>query len=113
MDVEEDDTHQEHESEQLIDLHQEREVEAMVGIEEDDEEDVVEEQDPVDGKPAKMWPDMDTALLDRCQKKVEALRETYEDVVNMYDTAMASEYADDIFEYMADLEVGDPRFSSA
>ncbi|KAF8348829.1 cyclin [Amanita rubescens] len=101
MDVEDDNTH---ESEQLIDLHQEREVEAMVGIEEDDEEEDVEEQDPVDGKSAKVWPDMDTALLDKCQKKVEALRETYEDVINMYDTAMASEYADDIFEYMANLE---------
>lgn len=113
MDVEEDDTPSEHESEQLIDLHQEREVEAMIGIEEDDEEDDVAEQDPVDGKPAKMWPDMDTALLDKCQKRVEALRETYEDVINMYDMAMASEYADDIFEYMGDLEVGYPRFSSA
>ncbi|KAF8738096.1 hypothetical protein AX14_011860 [Amanita brunnescens Koide BX004] len=104
MDVEEDSTQQEHESEQLIDLHQEREVEAMVGIEEEDAEPDAAEQDLVDGKPAKMWPDMDTALLDRCQKRVEALRETYEDVVNMYDTAMVSEYSDDIFEYMADLE---------
>lgn len=105
MDVEEENKHQEHECEQLIDL---REVETMVGIEEDDAEQDVAEQDLVDGKPAKMWPDMDTPLVDRCQKRVEALRETYEDVVNMYDTAMVSEYSEDIFEYMADLEVGDP-----
>lgn len=105
MDVEEENKHQEHECEQLIDL---REVETMVGIEEDDAEQDVAEQDLVDGKPAKMWPDMDTPLVDRCQKRIEALRETYEDVVNMYDTAMVSEYSEDIFEYMADLEVGDP-----
>ena len=34
-----------------------------------------------------------------------AIRETFEDEVDPYDTTMVSEYADEIFEYMADLEV--------
>ncbi|KAK2460884.1 hypothetical protein APHAL10511_007354 [Amanita phalloides] len=103
MDIEEDPAHEEHEPEQLIELvRQEAEVEAMIDVPEDEEED--ESEDLVDGKHPRMWPDMDTALLDRCQRRVEAVRETYEDVVNMYDTSMVSEYSDDIFEYMAKLE---------
>lgn len=105
MDVEEDIKHDEQHPEHVDKLASKgREIEAMIGVEDDDddEEDVVELAHTEDK--LKMWPNMDTEKHDRCQREVQAVRESYEDVVNMYDTTLVSEYSDEIFEYMEDLE---------
>ncbi|KAF8625557.1 hypothetical protein AX15_005322 [Amanita polypyramis BW_CC] len=105
MDVEEDITHQEQQVEELLKhIRRETEVEAMAGVEENEEEQDGAVPSLTDSKSSKMWPDMDTSMLDRCQRKVEAVREVYEDVVNLYDTSMVSEYSDEIFKYMGELE---------
>ncbi|PFH53068.1 hypothetical protein AMATHDRAFT_138498, partial [Amanita thiersii Skay4041] len=90
---------------------QEREVETMVDVEEAEVEQAV--QPPLENKAPKIWPQMDTQLLDRCQKEVQAVREHFTDDVNVYDTTMVSEYADDIFQYMSELEekvMADPNY---
>lgn len=109
MDVEDVIKHVEQQIEDVNNLRQEREVEAMVGVEVSDDEQVAEQQSPEEDKSSRMWPDVDTEKLDRCQKEVEAIRESYDDVVNMYDTTLVSEYSDDIFDYMEELEVCRPH----
>lgn len=87
-------------------LNNEEEVEAMVGVEDSEEEEEVEQvAQPIESKPARVWPNVSTDRAHRYQKEVQAIRESFEDEVDMYDTTMVSEYAEEIFEYMCDLEV--------
>jgi hypothetical protein len=70
-----------------------------------------EDADDVDDEEAAMVDDEDDwlALSEEQQIEVENtlthVRETFDDEVDMYDTTMVAEYADDIFFYMSDLEV--------
>lgn len=70
-----------------------------------------EDADDVDDEEAIMVDDEDDwlALTEEQQIEVENtlthVRETFDDEVDMYDTTMVAEYADDIFFYMSDLEV--------
>ncbi|KXN91726.1 G2/mitotic-specific cyclin cdc13, partial [Leucoagaricus sp. SymC.cos] len=81
----------------------EREVENMVGVEQSDEE--AEAQDPAqEPKPPRIWPEIGTERALRYSKELRAIRETFHDEVDMFDTTMVSEYAEEIFEYMCDLE---------
>jgi len=85
----------------------EREVEVMVGVNDEvDEEENDLEVPQVEAKPLRIWPDVATEQALRYQKEVQAIRERFEDEIDMYDTTMVSEYAEEIFEYMCDLEVG-------
>jgi hypothetical protein len=86
----------------------EQEVEAMVGVENSEEEDIEEEAEIRPAKMQRTWPEISTDRRVRCEKEVQAIREVFEDEVDMYDTTMVSEYAEDIFEYMCDLEVRSP-----
>ncbi|KAF7330516.1 Cyclin N-terminal domain-containing protein [Mycena venus] len=75
----------------------------------DSEEDQLEELElPEDtekvAKRPRVWPDVSTERRLQYQKEVQAIRETFQDDVDIYDTNMVSEYAEDIFEYMNDLE---------
>lgn len=82
----------------------EQEVEAMVGVEDSDSE--VEETAKVDvPKPARVWPEVSTEHAARYRKEIDAIRESFEDEADVYDTTMVSEYAEEIFEYMEELEV--------
>ncbi|KAI5454581.1 B-type cyclin [Naganishia albida] len=69
-----------------------------------------EDADDVDDEEAIMVDDEDDwlALTEEQQIEVENtlthVRETFDDEVDMYDTTMVAEYADDIFFYMSDLE---------
>ncbi|KAF8807019.1 hypothetical protein BYT27DRAFT_7100835 [Phlegmacium glaucopus] len=55
-------------------------------------------------KPPRIWPEFATERALRYRDEVQAIRESYHDVIDMYDTTMVSEYAEEIFEYMGDLE---------
>lgn len=98
--------------EQLIN---EREVEAMIGMDEsevelehdDDDDDEVTAPPPSSSvmKPARVWPDVDTERAQRQRREVDTIREVFEDEVDMYDTTMVSEYSEEIFAYMSQLEV--------
>lgn len=94
----------------ILVVHQE--VEAMIGVEDtSSEEEEVEETAKVAVAAApRVWPDVSTDKAIRYRKEVNAIREVFEDEVDMYDTTMVSEYAEEIFDYMCDLEVLSPRF---
>lgn len=97
------------EEDQLVN---EQEVEAMVGTDESDTEEGQDEiaipPSTVEPKTRRVWPQVDTERAERYRKEIQVIREVFEDEVDMYDTAMVSEYSDEIFEYMNQLEV---RFS--
>jgi len=90
----------------------EQEVEAMVGLDESEvEEEAEEEKEEViepatEPKPPRIWPEVSTDRAERYRHEVDAVREVFEDEIDVYDTTMVSEYAEDIFDYMGDLEVG-------
>ena len=86
--------------------------EAIVVKEQEEESMLMEESEPEDQmepttatKPPRVWPEFATEPTHRFRDEVQAIRESYHDVVDMYDTTMVSEYAEEIFEYMGDLEV--------
>lgn len=101
MDIEDDPAD---EPEDEVEIANEREVENMVGVEQSDDDE--EAQEPTeDSKPLRIWPEIGTERAARYAKKLHAIRETFHDEVDMFDTTMVSEYAEEIFEYMSDLEV--------
>ena len=86
--------------------------EAIVVKEQEEEPMLMEESEPEDQmepstakKPPRIWPEFATEPALRYRDEVQAIRESYRDEIDMYDTTMVSEYADEIFEYMGDLEV--------
>jgi molecular chaperone GrpE (heat shock protein) len=84
----------------------ESEVEAMVDANDRDEEAVEDElvETPA-AKRQRVWPEVSTSRAQRYQREVQEVREHFEEEVDMYDTTMVSEYADEIFQYMEELEV--------
>ena len=90
--------------EEAIDVQEQRE-EPML-MEENEPEDEMEPSTAT--KPPRIWPEFATERAHKYRDEVQAIRDNYQDVVDMYDTTMVSEYAEEIFEYMGDLEV---RFS--
>ncbi|KIM84917.1 hypothetical protein PILCRDRAFT_375524 [Piloderma croceum F 1598] len=85
----------------------EQEVEAMVGLDESEVEEEAEEEvaEPAtEPKPPRIWPEVSTDRAERYRREVDAVREVFEDEIDVYDTTMVSEYAEDIFDYMGDLE---------
>ena len=84
-----------------------KEVEELVQVldSEDDEQEEVEEPEASESHPPRVWPELGTVRRQRYQAEVEKIRETFEDEVDPEDTTMVSEYAEEIFEYMQELEV--------
>ncbi|KAJ7170609.1 cyclin [Mycena crocata] len=85
----------------------EEEVEGMAVVddsEEDQLEDDGEEETATAAKPPRVWPEVSTERAHQYQREVQAIREAFQDDVDLYDTTMVSEYAEDIFEYMSQLE---------
>jgi len=106
MEVEEPEEFDEPEAEASL-LVGEQEVEAMVGLEsEADEETEETAKVATASKPPRIWPEVSTDRAARYRREVDAMREVFEDEVDVYDTTMVSEYAEDIFDYMGELEVG-------
>lgn len=103
MDIEDDPSD---EPEDEVEVANEREVENMIGVEQSDDDEGTEEP-AQESKPPRVWPEIGTERALRYAKEIQAIRETFHDEVDMYDTTMVSEYAEEIFEYMCDLEVCD------
>lgn len=82
----------------------EEEVKSMMGLADSDEEELEETEKVAPPKSARVWPEVSTERGKRYQQEIESIRATFEDEVDIYDTTMVSEYSDDIFQYMADLE---------
>ncbi|KAF9450329.1 A/B/D/E cyclin [Macrolepiota fuliginosa MF-IS2] len=100
MDIEDDPSD---DQEDEVEVANEREVENMIGVEHSDEEE--DEEEPAqESKHPRIWPEIGTERALRYAKELQAIRETFHDEVDMYDTTMVSEYAEEIFEYMCDLE---------
>ncbi|KAH8100087.1 cyclin [Cristinia sonorae] len=102
MDIEEPINHRQVEldEEDALIISQE-EVETMVGVEgvafEDDENEVLE-------KPVRVWPEVSTARANRFRSELDQVKEIFADELNDDDTTMVSEYANEIFAYMNELE---------
>ena len=108
--VKEEEDEQVMEVETDVDIVQNYEEEMVV--KEQEEAMLMEESEPEDKmepstttKPPRIWPEFTTEHAHRYREEVQTIRESYQDVVDMYDTTMVSEYAEEIFEYMGDLEV--------
>ncbi|KIK95439.1 hypothetical protein PAXRUDRAFT_385553 [Paxillus rubicundulus Ve08.2h10] len=103
MDVEEE--VEESEVDPELSLINEKEVEDMVGVQDTE---VIEEEVPktetLGSKSPRMWPDVDTELAMRHYKEVAEVQQTYQDDVDLFDTTMVSEYSEEIFKYMSELE---------
>lgn len=83
----------------------EREVEAMIGIDDDEDEDVGEALANPKSQRTRIWPEVSTDRARKFHAEVEAVREVFHDQIDVFDTTMVSEYAEEIYEYMCDLEV--------
>ncbi|KIJ12814.1 hypothetical protein PAXINDRAFT_82239 [Paxillus involutus ATCC 200175] len=88
-----------------LSLINEKEVEDMVGVQDTE---VIEKEVPqaetLGAKSPRMWPDVDTERAMRHYKEVAEVQQTYQDDVDLFDTTMVSEYSDEIFKYMTELE---------
>ncbi|PPQ99134.1 hypothetical protein CVT24_009324 [Panaeolus cyanescens] len=85
----------------------EQEVEAMIGIESSDEEAVEEDSaslQPPEAKRPRIWPEVSTERAMRQEKELQAIRNAFREEIDIYDTTMVSEYAEEIFDYMCELE---------
>jgi hypothetical protein len=78
------------------------EVEASSAVSEHDEEEEEEEE----GEDEDDWLALSESQARHVEQTLRDVRENYEDDVDMFDTTMVAEYADDIFKYMEQLEVG-------
>ncbi|KAL4064511.1 cyclin-like protein [Scleroderma citrinum] len=81
----------------------EKEVEDMVDVQQTEGVDVAQDL-AAQTKSPRIWPDVDTERAMRHYREVSDVQRTFEDEVDVYDTTMVSEYADEIFKYMSDLE---------
>ena len=77
--------------------------EDMAGVE-DEEPAVFPSSSPEPEKAPRMWPECSTAQADRQTRELEAVRAAFTDH-DPEDDNMVSEYANEIFEYMSELEV--------
>lgn len=112
MDVEEDIIlvhREEHMEAALVDEHDdslanaELEVEAMM---EDIADEVLEEDlEAAEPRASSVWPQITPERAVIYEKRVQAVRDEYEDDGEDMDPTMVSEYAEEIFEYMNELEV--------
>jgi hypothetical protein len=83
-------------------LNEEEEETAKQGLSRDEVD-----TDAVQAELERVWPDMPTAHRRKCEAEVQQIRETFpqDDLeVGAMDPSMVSEYADEIFEYMQELE---------
>lgn len=51
------------------------------------------------------WPEIPRAQAQACAQRVEEIKSTFQDDVDMWDTTMVSEYSDEILQYMGELEI--------
>ena len=73
-----------------------REVEAMIE----------DEYQRYDDHAEYIWPEASPERTERYRRQVQAIRDVFVDEPDMHDTTMVSEYSEEIFQYMSELEVG-------
>jgi len=73
-----------------------REVERMIE----------DEYQHYDGHAEYIWPEASPERAERYRRQVQAIRDVFDDEPDMHDTTMVSEYSEEIFQYMSELEVG-------
>lgn len=83
--------------------HSAEQVEAMVDGADDEYYDEMEQ--PLEPRAPRIWPELGTERAQRFQSELDRIRENFNDVVDIDDTTMVCEYAEEIFEYMHELEV--------
>ena len=76
-------------------------TEEPIQVEDEDAEDETEDKVPVQ----HIWPALSPNAAARLKNEIDQIQKTFHDEVDMFDTTMVSEYSDDIFDYMSDLEV--------
>ncbi|KIM39776.1 hypothetical protein M413DRAFT_74410 [Hebeloma cylindrosporum] len=80
----------------------------MIGFDESEADEEEHEElaplPPMTTKPPRIWPEVPTERAQKYKKEIQSVRERFEDDVDLHDTTMVSEYAEEIFEYMCDLE---------
>ncbi|GJE96592.1 cyclin [Phanerochaete sordida] len=82
-----------------------KEVEDMVQLSDDEDEFAeYETQEFAAPRAPRMWPELGTARKQRYEAEIQQIRETFRDEIDPEDTTMVSEYSDEIFEYMQELE---------
>ena len=92
------------------DMFEEKDEQDMVGVQQTgaNENIKIPESEAVESKSPRVWPDVNTERAMRHYKEVTDIQRTYHDEVDIFDTTMVSEYSDEIFKYMTELEVGSP-----
>ena len=67
------------------------------------------QQEDIDEEPIakrqRVWPEVSTVRAQRYRRELDDIKEHFHDEVDEFDTTMVSEYAEDIFQYMQELEV--------
>lgn len=82
-----------------------QEADVMDGVEEDEVDQLASDDEKETVRIARQWPDFSPGAMRTYTKEIEAIKETFHDEVDPFDTTMLSEYAEEIFEYMGKLEV--------
>ncbi|KAH9919354.1 cyclin-like protein [Amylocystis lapponica] len=83
----------------------EEEVEDMVEVDEDTASESEAEEEAIARPPVqRVWPEVSTDRAQRYRREVYEIREVFDDPVDEYDVTMVSEYSEDIFNYMNELE---------
>ncbi len=81
-----------------------QEVEAMVGVG-DSEAEEASSHWLQSSQSLITFGQSSTQNLPKYRREIQAIRKAFEDEVDMYDTTMVSEYSNEIYEYMSQLEV--------
>ena len=66
---------------------------------------VADEYQHYDDHPEYIWPEASPERAEQYRRQVQAIRDVFVDEPDMHDTTMVSEYAEEIFQYMSELEV--------
>ena len=75
-----------------------------LGIHVEDEEMVVEEEPEVEEDPDN-WMMLDPNEESEAQRELEEIKREFKEELDFWDTSMVAEYSEEIFAYMAQLEV--------
>ena len=62
---------------------------------------IEDEYQPYDDRAEYIWPEASPEHAERYRRQVQAIRDVFEDEPDMYDTTMASEYVEEIFQSMS------------
>ncbi|RDX57574.1 hypothetical protein OH76DRAFT_1334656 [Lentinus brumalis] len=81
----------------------EAELTELSDREEELQQEEIDDEEPV-AKRQRVWPEVSTVRAQRYRREFDDIKEHFHDEVDEFDTTMVSEYAEDIFEYMQELE---------